>query len=233
MTMQIKGFEKTSLVDWDGKITSVIFLPFCNFRCGFCHSSDLVLRSKNLPNISEVRIFEFLKKKKGWIDGVVITGGEPTLHGENLKFFLKKIKDLGFLVKLDTNGTNPDFLEELIKEKLVDYIAMDVKTSKKKYNEATNTKVDINKVNRSIKLLLENKVNYEFRTTVVPGIVGKEDIKKIGKWIFGAKCYALQQFRNIDVAQKKFAKVKPYSKEKLEEFANLLKGKVKEIRIRA
>jgi len=230
--MQIKGFEKTSLVDWDGKITSVIFLPFCNFACGFCHSSALVTGWRRLPNLDEREILNFLKEKKGWIDGVVITGGEPTLHGDDLKKFLKKIKKIDLLVKLDTNGSNPDFLAELIEEKLVDYVAMDVKTSREKYFQAVNTKVDIKKIDQSIKLLLKNNIDYEFRTTVVPGIVDESDIKKIGNWIKGTKRYALQQFRNIDVADKKFEKVSPYPREKLEEFASLLKGKIKEIKIR-
>lgn len=230
--MDIKGFEKTSLVDWDGKIASVIFLSLCNFRCGFCHSSDLVINYNKIPNIPEKDIFSFLKNKKGWIDGVVITGGEPTLQGEELARLIKELKQLGLLVKLDTNGTNSDFLEKLIKEKQVDYIAMDIKTSKEKYGKVVSTAVNMKDIDRSVKLLLENKVDYEFRTTVVPGIVDKEDIKKIGNWIKGAKLYALQQFRNIDVADKKFAKIKPYSKEKLEEFTELLKGKVKEIKVR-
>ncbi len=231
--MEIKGFTKTSLVDWDGKIASVIFLPFCNFSCGFCHSSELVKNPKKLLNIPESFIFAFLESKKGWIDGVVITGGEPTLHGEKLTKISKKIKKLGFLVKLDSNGTNPELLEKLIKGKLVDYVAMDIKTSKEKYEKATSTKFDIKKINQSVKILLEGKVDYEFRTTVVPGLVGKEDIIKIGEWIKGAKLYALQQFRNIDVADKKYEKVKPYSKEKIEEFGKLLKGKLKKVKIRA
>jgi pyruvate formate lyase activating enzyme len=230
--MKIKGLTKTSLVDWDGKIASVIFLPFCNFKCGFCHSSDLVKNIEGLSNIPEEDIFEFLEKKKGWVDGIVITGGEPTLHGNDLKNFLKKVKTLGFLIKLDTNGTNPDFLEELIKEGLVDYVAMDIKTSKENYKKATNTKLDLNKIDKSIKILLKGDIDYEFRTTAVPGIVFEKDIKKIGEWIVGAKLYALQQFRNIDVADKKFEKVKPYSREKIEEFAKLIKNKVKKVRVR-
>lgn len=231
--MGIKGFTKTSLVDWDGKIASVIFLPFCNFSCGFCHSSGLVKNPKKLSNISKSFIFAFLESKKGWIDGVVITGGEPTLHREELIKLVRKIKSLGFLVKLDSNGTNPGLLEKMIKENMVDYVAMDIKTSKEKYEKATSTKFDIKKINQSVKILLAGKVDYEFRTTVVPGLFEKEDIIKIGEWIKGAKLYALQQFRNINVADKKFGKIKPYPKEKLEEFGKLLKGKVREVKIRA
>jgi pyruvate formate lyase activating enzyme len=230
--MQIKGFEKTSLVDWDGKIVSVIFLPKCNFRCGFCHGASLVLDWQELPDIAIRDIMDFLVSKKGWIDGVCITGGEPTLQKKGLKDLLKIIKNLGFLTKLDTNGTTPDFISQLIKEKLVDYIAVDIKASKDKYKEAVRVKVDLDKINKTIKLLLKGKVDYEFRTTVVPGIIDECEIKKIGKWIKGAKRYALQQFRAMDTLDKKFLKVKPYPKEKLEEFVELLKGKVKNCRIR-
>jgi len=231
--IKIKGFEKTSLVDWEGKISSVIFLPLCNFACGYCHSWPLVKNWQTLPDFSLEKILKFLEKKKGWIDGVVITGGEPTIHGSDLKFLLKKIKEIGFLTKIDTNGSNPDLLEELIEEKIVDYIAMDIKSSPEKYAKATRTKVDLKKINQSIALLITKNLDYEFRTTVVPGIVEEKDIIKIGSWIKGAKVYALQQFRNIEVAQKEYTRINPYSKEEIQKMISSLKGKVNKIIIRA
>lgn len=230
--MEIKGFVKTSLVDWDGKVASVIFLPFCNFDCGFCHSSELAKNSKKLPNIFLKQILDFLEKKVGWVDGVVITGGEPTLHKKGLVDLVKKIKNLGYKIKLDTNGSDPDLLKEMIDKKLIDYVAMDIKTSKEKYQLAINKKCDVSKVDQSVRLLLKNNISYEFRTTAVPGVVSKEDFERIGEWISGAKVYAIQQFRNIDVADKKFAKVKPYKKEELESFAGIIKNKVKKVKVR-
>lgn len=183
--MRIGGLQKNTLIDYPGKIGTVIFTTACNFRCPFCYATELVLpqKIKKQPQISEDYFFSFLKGKKGMIEGVVICGGEPTLQ-KDLLLFIKKIKKLGFLVKLDTNGYLPNILEKIIKGKLVDYIAMDIKASKEKYKKYVGKNLEISKIEKSIKLLSSkgNTINYEFRTTLAPGIK-KEDILKIVKWI--------------------------------------------------
>jgi len=139
--LTIKGLQKTTLVDYPNKVACTIFLPRCNFRCGFCYNKDLVIDYDRLPSIQEEEIINFLKEKKKWLDGVVFTGGEPTLHRE-LPNFIKKIKEMGFLVKIDTNGTNPKMLKELIDNNIVDYIAMDIKAPLEKYDKITGVNVD-------------------------------------------------------------------------------------------
>jgi len=190
--MKIGGLQKLTLVDYPGKIAATVFLIGCNFRCGFCHNPELIDSSKK-EVISEKEFFDFLKERKGLLDGVCITGGEPTIVSD-LFNFIKKIKDLGFLVKLDTNGSNPEILKELINS--LDYIAMDVKTSMKKYNKAVGKEIDLNNINKSIDLIKDSNIDYEFRTTVIPGLVDKNDIIEIGKWLKGVKKIVLQQFRN-------------------------------------
>ena len=195
--MDIKGFIDVSFVDWDGKLTSVIFLPNCNFRCPFCHNVNLVLNPEKLETIPISYLEDQLEQQKDWIDGICITGGEPTLHKDlpDLCFLLKK---KGFQIKLDTNGTNPSMLMELIGRNLIDYVAMDIKAplTDKKYSKATgvNTKKTLKNVKESIKLLIESNMDYEFRTTVVPTLHDKEDIKQICHSLKGCKKYILQKF---------------------------------------
>ncbi|MBR9690607.1 anaerobic ribonucleoside-triphosphate reductase activating protein [Candidatus Woesearchaeota archaeon] len=208
--IKIKGFMKTSLLDYPGKIASVVFLPKCNFHCGFCHNKELVLDDTRLVPFEIDTILDFLKSKKKWVDGVVITGGEPTLH-KGIGDFCKAVKKLGFAVKLDTNGTNPKMLKQLIDEKLVDYVAMDIKTSKEKYEKAASVKVNIKIIEESMRILKCSDVEYEFRTTVLPGIVDEKDMEKIGKWIKGAKRFYIQQFVPIKTLNDSFMKVEPYS----------------------
>jgi pyruvate formate lyase activating enzyme len=195
--MEIKGFLDISFVDWDGKISSVIFLPSCNFRCPFCHNVNLVLNPEKLDTIPFGYIEDQLKKQKGWTDGVCITGGEPTLHS-NLPELCSRIKKMGFLVKLDTNGTNPTMLKELMDRRLVDYVAMDIKAplTEKKYSKATGVKAEklLENVKESIKLLLGSNMDYEFRTTVVPSIHEEEDIEQICRSLVGCRKYVLQKF---------------------------------------
>ncbi|MFH1564540.1 MAG: anaerobic ribonucleoside-triphosphate reductase activating protein [bacterium] len=202
--MLIGGIQKTTLIDYPDKVACIVFTMGCNFRCGFCHNPELVeMGSKS--NISEDVFFDFLKKRKKILDGVVITGGEPLLQ-KDIKNFIIKIKKENFLIKLDTNGTFPVLLKELIDLKLVDYVAMDVKTNVlEKYSDVVNVPrrsplardcggavgEDILK---SIKILIENKVDYEFRTTVVEYLHTKEDLIEISKLIKGAPRYFLQKF---------------------------------------
>jgi len=214
MDIEIKGFIDVSLVDWDRKVSSVIFLPKCNLRCPFCHNVALVLHPETLPTMPFERIREKLEKNKGWIDGVVITGGEPTIHRE-LPKLCERIKDFGFLVKLDTNGTNPDVIRELIEKQLVDYIAMDVKAplNKQKYSEVTGVNAEhvLGKVERSI-----------------------ENIEKICERIKGCDKYALQNFRaGPKTMSKKFEKAKSFSMEELEAFKKIAEKFISNVVLRS
>ena len=195
--MQIGGLQKTTLVDYPGKVSCTVFLIGCNFRCPFCYSGELVLpeRIKKQPIIPENDFFSFLKERKGLLDGVTLCGGEPTIH-QDLPDFIKKIKKMGFLVKLDTNGSNPKMLEKLIDAHLIDYVAMDIKAPKEKYGFYSGIKVDLEVLKRSIEILKQGKIGFEFRTTVAPGLK-KEDILEIADEISGEKTnYFLQEFNN-------------------------------------
>lgn len=195
--MDVKGFVDVSFVDWDGKVSSVVFVSGCNFRCPFCHNVNLVLCPEKLETIPFEVIEEQLKEQKGWIDGVCITGGEPTLHSRLPEYCLK-LKKMRLLVKLDTNGTNPSLLKDLIDRQLVDYVAMDVKAplTKEKYSKATGINAEklLENVKQSIRTLMESNIDYEFRTTVVPTIHTINDIEQVCRQIKGCKKYVLQKF---------------------------------------
>ena len=228
--MIIKGLQKLTLIDYLGKIACTIFTFGCNFRCRYCHNPELVFDNGAKP-IQEREIFKFLSERKGFLDGVCVTGGEPTLH-EDLPHFLAKIKGMSFLTKLDTNGTNPKMLEYLIDEGLLDYIAMDIKAPLEKYEKVVRVKVNEENIKRSINLIKESGINYEFRTTVVPELLNKDDILAIGRWLQGAKRFYIQQFRGIKTLDKIFISKKPYSEEELEEFRHILKPFVEHCRVR-
>jgi len=228
--MEIKGFVDISLVDWDGKVSSVIFLPHCNLRCPHCYNSALVLHPETLSTIPFEEIESYLKKNHGWIDGVVITGGEPTIHVD-LPDLCSKIKKLGFLVKVDTNGTNPTMVRELINEGLVDYIAMDIKASliENKYSEAcgVNAKNLLGGIEETIDALLKLGVEHEFRTTVVPSLHEKEDIEKICQKIRGCRKYALQNFKgDVETINPMYKGLKPFTNEEMEIFLELARRAV-------
>ncbi|MBO7080390.1 MAG: anaerobic ribonucleoside-triphosphate reductase activating protein [Bacilli bacterium] len=192
---KIYGLEKMSLVDFDGHLCATIFLASCNFRCPFCHNSSLVLDTDKLIAYDEKEIFSYLEKRRGMLDAVCITGGEPTLSA-NLEEIIDKIKALGYLVKLDSNGTRPEILKKLIDEKKVDYIAMDVKSGSSNYAKVAgivNEKL-IEKVKESIELLKKANINYEFRTTLVKELHTMDDIYEIGELIKGAKKFYFQRF---------------------------------------
>lgn len=192
----INGFNKTTLLDYPEHLAATIFLGGCNFRCPFCHNASLVLTPEGQPVISEDEIFATLKKRIGILEGVCITGGEPTLY-TGLLDLIKQIKDLGFLVKLDTNGSNPSTISKLLEEKLIDYVAMDIKNSKEKYEVTTGIKnVNTDKISESISLLLNSNIDYEFRTTVVKNFHEISDFFSIGKWINGAESYYIQAFED-------------------------------------
>jgi pyruvate formate lyase activating enzyme len=214
--MQIGGLQKLTLIDYPGRLVATVFFIGCNFKCPWCYSSELVLpeKIKKQPKISEKEFLEFLKERKKLLEGLVLCGGEPSIN-KKLPGLIKKIKKLGYLVKLDTNGSNPKMLKKLIKTKLIDYVAMDMKLPKERYPEIFGKRVKIEDIEESIKILKEGKVDYEFRTTVVPTVLNKEDILKIAKWIRGGKRYYLQNFRPEKTIDPKFEKIKPYPQEYL------------------
>ena len=186
--MEVRGFIETSLLDWDGKVSSVVFLPYCNFKCPFCDNGILIENPETLPEIKIETIENFIRERKDFIDGVVITGGEPTIH----PWLPELIKRLKVPIKLDTNGTNPAVLSELIALKLIGYVAMDIKSPlNDRYHEAAGTKVDLNKIKESIKILMGSEMDYEFRTTVIPTLLDEQEIEAIAKTISGAKKYVL------------------------------------------
>lgn len=191
--MIIKGLQKLTLLDFPTRLAATVFLGGCNMRCPFCHNASLALGTC-AENISEGELFSFLESRRGKLSGVCITGGEPTLHPE-LPTFINKIKGLGYAVKLDTNGTNPDMLSRLICDGLIDYVAMDIKNSREKYPLTSGKpELDLSKIERSVQILLEDRVEYEFRTTVVRELHTASDMENIGKWIRGARAYFLQGF---------------------------------------
>lgn len=191
--MKINGFQKMTLLDYPGKVACTVFTAGCNFRCPFCHNAALVTHINNDIEYSEEEILEYLSKRKGLLDGVCITGGEPLLQ-DGIEVFIAKIKSLGYAVKLDTNGSFPEKLEKLVNAGLVDYVAMDIKNSREKYSLIADVDVDIKKIEQSVSFLMNNGVDYEFRTTVVKEYHNIEDMKAIGEWIKGAKRYFLQNF---------------------------------------
>lgn len=190
--MEIRGLQKTTLLDFPGHVACTVFTGGCNYRCPFCHNASLLRAGK--ADITEEELFSFLQKRRGILDGVCITGGEPLIHAD-IEPFLSRIKDLGFLVKLDTNGTFPSRLRTLCEGGLVDYVAMDIKNAPEKYPLTTATKDGmLGEIQKSVSFLLEGTVPFEFRTTLVKGFHTVEDMKKIGQWIKGAERYFLQQF---------------------------------------
>lgn len=231
--MKIGGLQRLSLIDYPGKIAATVFLIGCNFRCPYCQNPELVEpeRIKKQLTIKETDFFKFLNETKDFLDGVCITGGEPTMH-KNLFNFIKKIKQRGFLVKLDTNGSNPEMLKKLLDTNLLDFISMDIKAGPSGYSKAAGKKIDLEKIKESIDLIKNSGVDYEFRITVVPGLVKKKDIEEIGKWLKGIKKFALQQFRNQKVLDKSFEKIKPYSDEIIKDFQKILKRHIKAVELR-
>jgi pyruvate formate lyase activating enzyme len=228
--MLIKGWQKTSLIDFSPYTSSVVFLAGCNFRCGYCHNPGLVLYYDTLPDINQKEVFEYFEQKRMWVDGVCITGGEPTVH-HDLPEFIVQFKKRGFKVKLDTNGTNPTMLKRVVND--LDYVAMDIKTELHRYKEVVNVDIDEEKIQQSTDLIRSSGVDYEFRTTVIPGIVGKHEIIEIGKWLNGSKKYVLQNFSGgKPLVSDKLIDLTPYSQEELEEMRVAVEPYFKRVLIR-
>ena len=214
--IKIGGLQKLTLIDFPGRLAATVFLSGCNFRCPFCYSSELVVpaKIKLQPKISQKSFFTFLKKRKDLLEGVVVCGGEPTIN-KNLPQFIKKIKKAGYSVKLDTNGSNFQMLKSLIEKKLIDYVAMDIKGPKEKYGEITGmgrawSNRKLTNIEKSINFLKSSNINFEFRTTVVPNLLKKEDILAIVRWIKPAPKYFLQNFRPEKTIDPDFEKIKSY-----------------------
>jgi len=227
LNITIKQMIETSLIDWEGKIVFTLYLPLCNFRCPFCYNCDLILHPENFPNISQRKINNLLLERKDFIDGICMSGGEPTLYPD-LPAYFKEIKNKGFLIKLDTNGTNPKLIEKLLNLSLVDYVALDVKSSLdfNNYSKAAGIKdkVMMEKVKDSIELVMNSEIDYEFRTTVVPLLHSEEIIMEIARYISGAKKYVLQNFSPLEkTLDPSFQKIKPYSDEKIQELSEKAK----------
>lgn len=228
--MVIHGIQKLTLVDFPHYTSCILFSGGCNFRCPFCQNSSLVLDPMSQGVIDEDEIFSFLKKRKRMLEGVVITGGEPTLNSD-LLLFMEKIKDLGYKVKLDTNGYKPDVLESAINKHIVDYVAMDIKTSLDEYPRLTGIKnINTELIRESISILLKEEVDYEFRTTVVKELHNEKNFEKIGKIVEGAKNYFLQTF--IDSGNTIEKGLTSPSLEALESYKEILNSYIENVSIR-
>lgn len=225
--MLVKGLQKTSAVDYPGNLACTIFLPACNFRCPFCYNKDLVLDPDKLETVNLDELFALLVKRKGLIDGVVITGGEPCLQ-KDLPEFIKKIKGLGLKVKLDTNGCFPEMLKLVLP--YIDYVAMDIKGSKENYDKCAGVKVNMSKIQESIDLIKGFGVDYEFRLTLVSSLHSEKDLMAIASWLKGSKKFCLQQFqRDFDLLNESYKNTQLYTPDELNDFKKKLEpffGKV-------
>lgn len=232
--MKIAGLQKTTLIDYPSKIACTIFLWGCNFRCGYCYNTDLVIRECR-ENFSKEKILNFLEKRKGKLEAVCITGGEPLINIDT--GFLEDIKKIGYLIKIDTNGSFPDKLKELIDKGLVDYVAMDIKGSREKYSEIVQINVDLNEIEKSVKLVYDFG-DYEFRTTIVERFHNREEMKEIGEWINkickgNPKRYFLQGFKNKgDFIDEKFKEEKEVSEEYLNKLKKIAEKYFEKVEVR-
>jgi len=222
--MTVKSLVKMSLTDWDGKVSAVVFMSGCNYRCPYCHNWQLVEDPDSVDDVDWNDVLDYLESASGWLDGVVVTGGEPTCDPV-LPSLLEDIKDKGLPIKLDTNGSVPDVIESLIERGLVDYIAMDVKNSYKKYDETAGARVNTDDIARSIELV-RSLSDHEFRTTVVPGLVEPEDVATICTYIKGTKNFILQRFHPENVLNKEYSEVSPPSDEEMDALVELCPGDI-------
>lgn len=225
--MKIAGLQKTTLLDYPGKVACTVFLSGCNFRCPFCQNGEIL--DAGVCGMAEEEFFSFLERRRGLLDGVCVSGGEPLVHADIAPFF-EKIKKLGYAVKLDTNGSFPDRLKALAEAKLVDFVAMDIKNSPEKYEKTAGAPVDLQKIRESAAFLMDGGAEYEFRTTVVKELHRGEDMVRIGQWLKGAKRYFLQNFRDSDTVLRRG--LTPFADEELEAFKRLLLPYIPNAKIR-
>lgn len=228
--MKIHGFQKLTLLDYPGKVACTLFTGGCNFRCPFCQNAGLVLAPEQEPLIDNEEIMSVLEKRQGILDGVCVTGGEPTLN-DDLPDFLRTVKKLGYLVKLDTNGYRPEVLKYLAKEGLVDYVAMDIKNCPEKYAQTAGLKsLDVEKIRESAEFLMSGSLEYEFRTTVCRELHQKADLLAIGKWLKGCRRYFLQPYqKSANVIRPVFTS---YTKEQMHQFEESLLHDIPETKVR-
>ena len=239
--MQLGGYQKLTLIDYPGKIATTVFTVGCPFRCPFCHNPELVERGAHIVGCNDLEreFFEFLEKRKGKLEGVCITGGEPTIQSDILDF-IGKIRKMGYVVKLDTNGTRPDVLKKALDRKLVDFVAMDIKNSLKKYALTTGMSGARAKsflplrerVELSVNLIMNSRIDYEFRTTVVPGLHTQKDFLEIARWIGGAKSYFLQEYREIKILDENLKKKTKGKKIDLEKIKKKIEKYFEQVGIR-
>jgi len=228
--IKIHGFNKLTLLDYPEKVAATIFLGNCNFRCPFCQNGGLVLNPDGEPEIPMEDVLNVLKKRKGLLDGVCITGGEPTLHPD-LPDFISKVKALGYAVKLDTNGSRPWVIKSLVKDKLIDYVAMDIKNSPERYAETAGIlHLDFSCIEESVEFLMSGAVDYEFRTTVARELHSEDDFRKIGDWIAGCRRYFLQNYQESEQVIRPI--YSSYTKDELEVFKEILLEKIVQVGIR-
>jgi pyruvate formate lyase activating enzyme len=225
----IRGLQPISLIDYPGEVAAVVFLGGCNFRCGFCHNPELVLKPGTIPIIQEQDFFNFLEKRKGKLDGIVVTGGEPCMN-KDLPRFLEKIKKKEFLVKLDTNGSYPKVLEKSLP--YVDYIAMDIKSGEQSYSKVVGIKVDIKKIKQSIELIKTSKKKYEFRTTVHPEFFSEDTLEEIEKLVGQIEKYSLQKFVYQENLIDPSLSRKTFNKQDMEKFEEKAKEISKRVLVR-
>jgi pyruvate formate lyase activating enzyme len=230
--MIIAGLQKLTLLDYPGKIACIVFTQGCNFACGYCHNPEMIpIIQDSKPGLSESSILDFLKKRGNLLDGVVISGGEPTLQ-KDLKNFMGKIKMLGFEIKLDTNGSNPEILEELFQADLVDYIAMDLKATLPKYKDLVKNDV-AEKILQSIRIIMKSEVDYEFRSTILPIYHSEDDIREMGSLIKGAKNWYLQNFRPLKTLHPSFKKNSSFTSDELLHLKNAASEYAQHVEVRS
>lgn len=232
MEILVKKYIETNYDTWSGKVCAQIFVGGCDFRCPFCNTPDLVLNWRKLPDIKFSEILKNLKKRKKWIDAVEITGGEPSLHKADVIEMLNELKAEDFLTKVSTNGFDPDFIEELNKLKLVDYWAIDIKAPLDQYKKVTGIDVKPETMRRTIKLIIESRVDYEFSTTVIPGLHDKFQIFRLAQEIRGARRYILQNFRPKNTLDPHYEKVKPFTQKQMQDMKEQAKQFIKNVEIR-
>ncbi|HRS88640.1 MAG TPA: anaerobic ribonucleoside-triphosphate reductase activating protein [Smithellaceae bacterium] len=229
--MKIGGLQKVSLIDYPGKICAVVFLQGCNFRCRYCHNPELVDPERFGHCLDEKEVLDFLKARRGKLDAVSITGGEPTIQKE-LSSFIKKIRKMGFAVKLDTNGSNPQVIKELLRSCLLDFIAMDVKAPLAKYENLVRASIDAENIKESINDILKAKIPHEFRTTLVRSQLNRQDVMEISRMIAGARCYVLQKFMPTKTLDKKFISENAWPDEDLQTIKTDLEKEITSVIVR-
>lgn len=220
--MIIGGLQKFSLIDYPGKTSAIIFTTGCNFRCKYCHNPELVIPEQYVDSLSTEGVYDFLESRRGKLDAVCITGGEPTQH-EDLRDMIERVKEMGFLVKLDSNGSRPEVLQEFIDSQIIDYIAMDIKAPLGDYSKIMGWKIPTEKLQKSIDIIMNSGISYEFRTTIVKSLTSKDDLRKIAETVAGAENYYLQKFIPTKLVDSTLNKDISYTEDELKELAVELK----------